>query len=225
MSRNAFLTAAAILLSTTGLRADTPAKIQAQGAYLEARTCDVWTGPCFANADFNLSGKNGVMAWKIDKGQAQEVSLDGLSVVAVIAAHNTLGLDQRAPAKVVLIVDERANEQQRAALIAFAQQQGGDLLETITAVQKAPIALNVCDCKGKSCASLDAGVARIKTRCLDADHDKVCGNESAFYPPLARGVQAVPAAAEEHAFRGTGLGHTWSDNERRGAYVGTFEVR
>ena len=36
---------------------------------------------------------------------------------------------------------------------------------------------------------------------------------------------AVPAAAAEHAFRGTGLGHTWSDNERRGAYVGTFEIR
>ena len=38
------------------------------GQYVEARTCDVWTGPCFANADFNLTGKNAMMAWKIDKG-------------------------------------------------------------------------------------------------------------------------------------------------------------
>jgi hypothetical protein len=219
------LLAAATLFTTTQLRAESPAPTQAQGLYVEARTCDVWTGPCFANADFNLSGKNAVMAWKIEKGQASGATLDGLSVVAVIAAHNTLGLEQRAPAKVILLVDERADSQQRSALVAFARQQGGDLLENVAAVQAAPIALRMCDCKGKSCAELDAGVARIKTRCLDSDHDKVCGNESAFHPPLAKGVQVVPAAAEEHAFRGTGLGHTWSDNERRGAYVGSFTVR
>ena len=30
------------------------------GKYVEARTCDVWTGPCFANAEFDLTGKNAV---------------------------------------------------------------------------------------------------------------------------------------------------------------------
>ena len=38
------------------------------GKYVEARTCDVWTGPCFANADFNLTGKNAVLAWRVDEG-------------------------------------------------------------------------------------------------------------------------------------------------------------
>src|SRR5438552_8293966 len=79
------------------------------GQYVEARTCDVWTGPCFANADFNLTGKNAVLAWKIDKGSVDGVSLDGLTVVAVLSAHNTLGLEQSAPAKTVIIVDDRAN--------------------------------------------------------------------------------------------------------------------
>jgi len=75
------------------------------------------------------------------------------------------------------------------------------------------------------CAELDAGVAKVTTRCLDQQHDKACGNESAFFPPLTAGVTAQPAAVTEHAFRGQGLGHTWSDNDRRGAYVGSFEVR
>ena len=60
--------------------------------------------------------------------------------------------------------------------------------------------------------------------CLDADHDKICGNESAFYPPLVSNVKAIPAGVVEHAFRGDGLGGTWSDSDRRGAYVGTFQV-
>src|SRR5437660_2230137 len=83
------------------------------GQYVEARTCDVWTGPCFANADFNLTGKNAVMAWRVDKGSDGDVSLDGLSVVAVLAANNTIGLPQSGPARAVLIVDSRATAAQK----------------------------------------------------------------------------------------------------------------
>src|SRR5437867_9293825 len=118
----------ALLASAVNLGAsNNVADINAKGMYLEARTCDVWTGPCFANADFNIGGKQGVMAWRIDKGQAGGVSLDGLSVVAVVVAGNTLGLDQRSPAKAIIIVDKNANTEQREALVRFAQQQGGQL--------------------------------------------------------------------------------------------------
>src|SRR5947208_5263924 len=91
----------------------TPEPAAVTGSYVEARNCDVWTGPCFANADFNLTGKNAVLAWRIDAGELDGVSLDGLSVVAVVAAHNTLGLDQIGPAKAVLIVDQKATSEQR----------------------------------------------------------------------------------------------------------------
>src|SRR5271163_4035867 len=77
------------------------AVIKAEGTYVEARTCDVWTGPCFANADFNIGGKQGMMAWRIEHGQAGDLSLDGLSIVAVVSAANTLGLEQRSPAKAI----------------------------------------------------------------------------------------------------------------------------
>src|SRR5262245_57175298 len=98
-----------------------------RGQYVEARTCDIWTGPCFANADFNIGGKNGVMAWKIDEGCVDDVRLDGLGVVAVVAAGNTLGLEQSAPARALLIVDSRATSAQREALVRFAKEQGGKL--------------------------------------------------------------------------------------------------
>src|SRR5437773_12382534 len=85
------------------------AELSLRGHYVEARNCDVWTGPCFANADFNLTGKHAILAWRVDQGRFHDVNLEGLSVAAVIVAHNTLGLEQTGPAKAVLIVDQRAN--------------------------------------------------------------------------------------------------------------------
>ena len=195
------------------------------GQYVEARTCDVWTGPCFANADFNLGGKHAVLAWKIDKGSMENANLEGLSVVAVVSAKNTLGLDQNGPAKSVLIVDSRANSEQKEALIQFAKKQAGKLLENVIAVQSAKISVTMCKCDGETCAEVDATVAKVKTRCIDHKEDKACGNESAYYPPLSQGVDARVAGVVEHLFRGNGLAETWSDYGRRGAYVGSFASR
>ena len=35
------------------------------GDYVEARTCDIFTGPCFANGEMNLAGRQGIAAWKV----------------------------------------------------------------------------------------------------------------------------------------------------------------
>lgn len=196
------------------------------GQYLEARTCDVWTGPCFANAEMSMAGKHAVMAWKIDKGSSQDVSLDGLSVVAIISARDTLGLQQTGPSKAVLIVDSKATDTQRKALIAMVKEHGGELLQNVIAVQSAPIELTMCECKNDACAIMKAGnLARVETRCIDGKHDKACGNESEFYPPLVKGVKVRPAVAVDHSYSGTGFNEIWKDADRRGAYVGSFEMR
>src|SRR6185312_17357125 len=83
------------------------------GQYIEARTTDVWTGPCFANADVNIGGKHAIMAWKVEKGEFNKVNLNGLAVVAVVAASDTLGTKQNGSAKAVLIVDDRATSVQQ----------------------------------------------------------------------------------------------------------------
>ncbi len=85
--------------------------------------------------------------------------------------------------------------------------------------------MEFCPCTKDSCATLDAGCAKITTRCLDEKHDKICGNETAFYPPLARDVEVHPAFAVEHTFNGKGISATWNDAGRRGAYLGRFSVR
>lgn len=196
-----------------------------QGQYVEARTCDVYTGSCFANADTGIVGKNAVLAWKIDSGSVKGMKVDGLGVVAVIAARETLGLKQSAPGRGIILVDEKATTAQRDALAAFAKAQAGDLLGEVIAIRSAPFDLTICNCDGEGCATLKAGTVKVATRCLDADHDKACGNEATLYPPLVKGVKAKAAMAVEHTFTGKGLNETWHDGGRRGAFVGSFVTR
>jgi hypothetical protein len=220
MRRCLFLAALALIGGAAPLRAE-----GITGKYIEARTCDIWTGPCFANAEVNLSGKHAVMGWQVEKGTFDKVKLDGLGVVAVVAASDTLGVKQTGKAKAVLIVDSRADKAQREALIRLAKKEGGPLVENVVAVRSAKVNLELCPCDAGGCAKLHAGPAKIETRCLNAKHDKVCGNESAFYPPLVRGVKVKPALAVEHSYTGKGVEETWSEAGRRGAYLGTFELR
>src|SRR5437667_7682533 len=93
------------------------------GDYLEVRSCDVYTGPCFANAEMNLSGKEGILVWSVREGSWKGTSLGGLSVIAVVCTDGTLGDMRYQPraGKAVLIVDERADAQQREALSDLAR--------------------------------------------------------------------------------------------------------
>src|SRR5688500_12199370 len=98
------------------------------GDYIEARTADVFTGPCFANAESGLIGELAVFGWRVNKGSWQGVKLDGLAVAAAVRASATLGdvYASAYPVKSILIVDERATPEQRLALRSFAKKMGGD---------------------------------------------------------------------------------------------------
>ena len=61
----AFLTLASSLASAAGIRGD----------YVEARTADVFTGPCFSNAEVFIYGNHAVLAWKVDEGAWKGVDL------------------------------------------------------------------------------------------------------------------------------------------------------
>ena len=103
-----------------------------RGTYVEARNAEVYTSHCFANSELGQTGNLAVMTWRIDEGAWNNVSLDGLGVVAVVRARTTLGdpFNSPYPAKAVLIFDERASDEQRAALEGLAKQMGGGLIET-----------------------------------------------------------------------------------------------
>jgi hypothetical protein len=202
-----------------------PAFAQISGQYLEARTADVYTGPCFANSEVNLAGHEAVLAWRVDKGRWADVALDGLAIVAVVHASATLG-DPYAnplPAKTVFIVDARASDVQRAALVGFVQAQTGLLLKDVVAIESAPIRFDVGEGSRHMETRLEVeNLVRVSTRAL-AEADEICHNEEVYYPPLAANLShAMPAVASRSAYRGNHLGVNWSDSGRRSAFVGAF---
>ena len=204
-----------------------PSSTNLQGEYVEARTADVYTGPCFANSEVGITGDLAVIGWKIDKGQYQGVSLDGLSVMGVLHASNTLG-DVTAsayPVKSVIIVDSRATLAQRAALKNFAVRMGGDLLSDVVRVDYQPIDFTMA---GGSVHSrqlcMKAGTeAKLETRPLN-DGDQICHNEAVWYPPLTKIDHAMAAYTVAHDFHGNELGTVWSSPDKRSAFVGTFHL-
>ncbi len=195
------------------------------GNYVEARTADVYTGPCFANSEVGLSGQLAVFGWKVTKGSWQGVDLDGMSVVGVVRAHHTLGdvYETAYPVKAVMIVDSRANVEQRMALQSFAKHMAGDLLQDVVRVDYQPVDLTFADNNVHSMqASLTAGnLAKITTRALDGG-DQICHNEEVWYRPLTKLDHAMPAYSLANQWKGEGLGTTWSNPDKRSAFVGSF---
>ena len=224
--KNLCAAAAVLAASSLSFAAGLPAG-NVSGNYIEARTADVFTGPCFANGEAEINGKEAVLGWKINNGSWKGVNIAGLGIVAVLRSENTLGDVHHPSNKIIsaLVIDERASAAQRDALVSFAKSQAPDLLKSVVKVQYAPVDLEV---EGGNlhggAAHLTAGsLAEIRTRAMTAA-DHTCGNEDVFYPPLTKLEHAMPAYALENSYQGSGLGETWHSRLRRSSFIGTFQV-
>ncbi len=195
------------------------------GTYVEARTCQVYTGPCFANGEVGSSGKNAIMTWKIDEGSFAGVDLSGQSVAMVVKASHTLGfkgLDDAETKKAVVFVNSDADESKAKALKQFALSQTGISADQVAGVERAEIAMQF-DTDSLT-AQVEVGdVARLETR-KARKGDCICSNESAYYPPLTQLDGFVPGVTIEGEVSARRLGTRWSIPDSRTAYLGTFEV-
>ncbi len=100
------------------------AKWQVSGEYFETCNCD-YLCPCITS---NLTQRptythcEFAMLYHIDKGRFGDTALDGLSFVIVGSTPDVMGAGNWA---VGLIIDERANAQQREALTGIGSGQAG----------------------------------------------------------------------------------------------------
>ena len=188
------------------------------GQYVEARTCDVWTGPCFANGEINLMGKQAVAGWIVGKGAWGGVPLDGLKVAAAITSQGTLHTAHEGKVTAVVFVDEKATPEQAKALVEMARALAPRHLETVVKVEKRAIGY----VREGLDATLSIGdVAKVKCTAFCAC-DKICCNEEKAYPSISESARVDCAKTLENEYRGTGLDSTWSDPLKRGSMVGTF---
>lgn len=202
-----------------------PSSAAIQGSYVEVRSADVYTGPCFANSEVGVEGRHAIVAWKISQGEWHGTHLSGLSVVAVVRAKDNLGdpYHNPYPAKSILIVDQRANAAQRDALIDFAHAAGGRLVAHVVRIDRAPIHVNFSGVMNGTVTMVAGSLARIQTRSLCAG-DSICGNEVRYYPPLTKVSHAMPAYTVAETFNGAGLGVVWNSQDNRSAYIASFHM-
>ncbi len=197
-----------------------------KGTYIESRNAEIYASHCFANSEVGITGDLAVLAWKIESGRMDGVSLEGLNVVAVVKASSTIGnpFSSPLPAKTMMIVDETASPAQREALVAFAQEQAGELVADVVQTEIAPIAIDFQGSMHDKMATLKAGeIVSLQTREIRGS-DSLCHLDDIYYQPLVALDHAMPAFAVEQSFRGDALNYQMHQFSRSSAYLGTFSV-
>lgn len=192
----------------------------ASGTYLEARTAEVFAGGCVMNSEAGTSGRQAVLAWKVDKGTFNGVSIDNLSIVAAINGDQNLGIKEigggRASTKSAVYVDQRATQVQQIALVAMANELSRGLVGTV--VQVTPTSIQFADTR--DAISVKAGDAVLQVA-KKIDHDISCGAMQ-WFQPLSSMSASTLGTADEHRFSGSALGTKWSDPHKKSAFFGSF---
>ena len=145
---------------------------QVTGDWFDVCRCDI-PCPCeFAQTPTD-GWCQGVLAYHIREGRYGDVRLDGLNMIALGSFKGNLWTDETTELKLGFFVDERADEQQRSALLTILSGQAGGIPARLGAiwghpdvvgVEPAPIRFEVADdlsswraeIPGKVVASADA---------------------------------------------------------------------
>ena len=190
------------------------------GTYVEARTAEVFAGACVMNGEAATGGREALLAWKVDRGQVNGVALDGLAVVAALAADANLGIHEvggeAAPARAAIYVDSRANAAQRKALVAMVKSLSGGLIGSVVQETAAPI--EVADNGHQITVSTEAAKLAV-TKHLN--HDASCGNKQ-WFNPMTRVDRAEMGTTDQNEFSAGILRTKWSDPNKRSSFFGTF---
>ena len=120
------------------------------GDWFDVCRCRVPCGCTFAQAPDD-GQCDGILAWHVREGSYGDVTLDGLSVVAVGSFEGNIWTGEAKPA-MGFFIDERADERQREALrTIFAGEAGGwpagfaQLIDEVRGIEYAPIHFEIAD--------------------------------------------------------------------------------
>jgi hypothetical protein len=191
------------------------------GAYVEARTAEVFAGGCIMSSEAETIGRQAVLAWRVDQGGFDGQSLDGLRVVAAVSGDRNLGIREiggEAPSyvKAVVYVDQRATPAQQQALAKLATSLSRGLISEVVAIQ--PVAIEFTETA--SSVAVTAGRARLDVR-KSIEHGPACGAMK-WFTPFSVVDAANLGTTVAHGFSGQELDIRWSAPNRRSAFFGEF---
>ena len=214
------IVAAASLVFSAGVRAADP---PITGDYVEARTAEVFTGPCIMGSEGEVSGKEAIMAWRVSGGSMNGVSLNGLAVVAVVSGDRHLSMHEfGAPApksiKSVIMLDSRATPAQQRALLSLARSLAPTALADVVSTKTVPISFR----KDKEGMAVSAGSASLDVA-TEFDHPNTCG-ATRWFNTLSRTEGSQPGLTRAQQWSGPEFGAQWTQYDRKSAFFGTFSL-
>jgi hypothetical protein len=190
------------------------------GTYVEARTAEVFAGACVINSEGGTTGREALLAWKVDRGQVNGVTLDGLAVVAALSSETNLGIHEiggeSTPARAAIFVDSRATAAQRKALVAMVRSLSGRLIGSVVQETAAPI--RFADNGHQITVATDTVKLTVGKH---LEHDASCGNKQ-WFSPLTRVDRSEMGTTDQNEFSGPALCTKWSDPNKRSSFFGTF---
>ena len=189
------------------------------GDYIEARSCNVYTGACHMNGELVMGGREAIIAWKIKTGSYSGVSIDGLSVVAVISAENNLSKSDSSRTS-VLYLDQSATPQQCAALAKLVHEQYGKVVGNASETRVASIEISR---NGDRSKVHIAGAVYLKTMSICCSHC-VMPHLLWFEPMIALSNRQVANAAVNE-FKGSAtIRTTWQRLDETSSFIGEFKI-
>ena len=185
---------------------------QASGQYYETCSCD-FVCPCILGQMSVRPSKGSctfAMAFQIERGRYDTVSLDGLGFIV-------LGLTPEAMGKgnwsVGVIADDRASAEQRDAITAIASGQAGGpmaalsgLVGTFLGVESAPIQFDRSGVKWSVQASTLVDMAAEGAKGINQNASEPMHLDNTGHPAADRFALAHASKSHVHA-----LGLTWDD--------------
>ncbi len=211
------LMAIALLLTVAGALATQPETVQ--GEYLEARSVSVYVGACHYGAEYVEGGREATLVWNIRQGTWKGVSLDGLTVVAVVTAQNNLAIDT-STRRSVLYIDEKATSKQRSALTDLMAVKRSELLGEIISTENVPITFAKEDVK------YDLRVGEVLTLSVSRYPCQNCTQpHQIWYKPLEQLDTPIVGKSTSYCYQDKILSVTWNCGEdTNNVFVGDFAM-
>ena len=211
------LTAVAFLFNVTSGFATQTTTVR--GDYLEARSVSVYVGACHAQSEFVEGGREATLVWNIHQGEWNGVSLDNLTVVAVVTAKNNLEVDTESR-RSVLYLDTKATIEQRAALVNLIKAKRSAVVGEIASTKIESIEFTKQDMEYELRVGEVLFLSTLRNPC------EYCTQpHEVWYKPLDKIDTAVVGKSSLYWYKDTVLPVKWNRSEPdNNIFVGGFTM-
>jgi len=217
--RKGLLILAAIIIAVGAQAFSSQAEnVSLRGDYVEVRTASVFAGACHYNGEVVTTGRDAMMAWKVNSGKWQGIDLSGVRVLAVVSADANLA-ENNAGRQSEIIIDSQASRQQALAMVNALKEKYAASLGRVVEVRTAPISF---ERNGRTYAVVtDEAAINVE----GMPNDLCCRMPNlVWYAPLVGLENRKVGYTSKALYNGKVVGEPWSRSGENSAFYGTFSL-